>query len=159
MNAGDKFALYLEPLIKQVGENTYEVEADSIIEIVWTSISGIKGEKGDPGGATTNIQLTDTPNSYVGQKGKIERVKNDETGIFFSDDITEIEADINTIKDEISKDVSIFANQSVNHVNENFYRFSPVDPTLDSTKNYKLTVRLGSDSFGCLLYTSPSPRD
>ena len=98
--------------------------------------------------ASDFTELTDTPTSYAGQKGKIARVKTDETGLFFSDDIAEVEQDVNKIKDEITTDVAVFSNQPVNHATENFYRFSPTDPTLDSTKNYKLTVKLGTDSFG-----------
>ena len=107
----------------------------------WHIVSGASG-------GNTFAALSDTPATYTGEKGKITRVKNDETGLFFSDDIEEIETDVNKIKDEITTDVEVFKDQSVVHDNENFYRFSPIDPTLDSTKNYKMTVKLGTDSFG-----------
>ena len=152
MNAGDKISLNLEPMVEQQAGNTWSLDTGSIVEVVWHSITGIKGDKGEPGnpgsGVSTYIGLTDTESTYAGQKGKVSRVKTDETGQFFSNDIEEIETDINRIKNEINKYVQVFTDQSVNHINENFYRFSPTDPTLDSTKIYNLTVKLGNDSFG-----------
>ena len=121
-------------------------------EFVLTGPKGAKGDKGEqgPGGGVTNLlSLTDVDGtSYLNEKGKILKVKQDETGLEFSDDISEIEGDVNKLKDEVTSDVPVFAAQSLATGNNNFVRFSPTDPTLDSTKNYKLTVRLGTDSFG-----------
>jgi hypothetical protein len=68
--------------------------SEKITGLTFPSISGNSGKflKTDgtgllwdtpSGGATTFLQLTDTPSSYSGQAGKIVKVKSDETGLEF----------------------------------------------------------------------------
>ena len=51
----------------------------------WVDVSAlVRGEKGDKGdGVTTFVGLTDSPNSYSLQAGKVVSVKTDESGLEF----------------------------------------------------------------------------
>ena len=76
-------------------------------------------------------------------------------------EIQEVEAEVNRLKDQITEDETLFTGQdSGDIINANFYALSPVNPTIEADKTYKLTVSdFGQQQFSCLLYTSPSPRD
>lgn len=115
--------------------------------LTYNSAGGIWKPGAGGGGASSFLGLTDTPNSYTGQAGKVVVVGATETGVEFTDTV-----DINNLYGEqIIGDVTLAANGN--------FDFQNLPQTYDHIKVYAFLRRPSGTSYSSRLYFNNDTTD